>query len=135
MNKYKIDGFSIKNDGEICVMFSFHDAIFLNDDISEDELKGKRLVLDFDIGGSFTLFNKLVFNDYIIKKNAHIKDVWCLESRFFIKDNGRYEVTFETEYFKPKKKNETFVINSKSVEFIEDVSPNNINKIEFPAQY
>ena len=135
MKKYKIDGFNIKNGGEIDVRFSFHDAVFLNDDLVEDDLKGKKLILKLDIEGGFTSFNTIVFNDYIVKQNAHIKDVWCLYSNFYIKDNGRYEAVFETEYFKPKKTNEIFIINAKSIDFIEEKSSYNTEKIEFPAQY
>ncbi|MBQ9532319.1 MAG: hypothetical protein IJR70_09640 [Eubacterium sp.] len=127
--KFNIEGFQVLNTGEINVPFSFHDAIILNENLSENN--GAKLILTLDNEGSFTSFNKIIFNDYIIKHNTEIKGVWCLDSRFFIKENGRYETTLEIQAINKNTnhtniwKNSTLVINSKSIEFFGVDSLNN----------
>ena len=136
---FNIEGFQVLNTGEINVPFSFHDAIILNENLSEKN--GAKLILTLDNEGSFTSFNKIIFNDYLIKQNTEINGVWCLYSKFFIKDNGRYETTLEIQAINKNTnhtniwKNSTLIINSKSIEFVGIDSFNNNVYECFPEQY
>ena len=130
ISKYKVDGFHISNDGTINVHFSLHDAVILSDEIVDT--KGKRLELRLDIDGSFSAYHTIVFNDYIVKRNTRVNDVWIINAGFKILDNGRYETVIFIEYFQKNKSiDEKLIINSRSVEFLSD----ECDGLIFPPQY
>lgn len=96
---------------------TIHDAIVLSDDIFN--LQGDRLELVLNNSNSLSLYDKIVFTDYIVVENSQISKNFCIAEELYHYTDGRYEFHILTEnYLNETRELNYFTVNCKSIEFI-----------------